>query len=91
MIVVSKTTGKELVIDNSNTVSDALIVFSSDTLCIVRKVGSEYDLIEMIIHGDCPKGQVISCCDENLFLETITIIKNMINNGLNPLECLIFD
>jgi len=91
MIVISKIIGKELVIDSSDTVSDILIGFSSDTLCIVRKVGYEYDLIEMIIWGDDPKGQVISCCDEDLFLETITIIKNMINNGFNPLECLILD
>jgi hypothetical protein len=91
MIVISNTIGKELVLDNSDDISDVLIGISSDTLCIIKKVGSDYDLVEMIIHGDDPQGQVLSCCDEDLFLETITVIKNMINDGINPLKYIVFE
>lgn len=81
----------EPLVSNDTQEFDVYIAFSSDTLCILKKKEGYYDMVQWIIVGTDMDCNVIASHDQDVFLETITVIKNMINDGINPLKYIIFD
>jgi hypothetical protein len=44
-----------------------------------------FELVECIINGDDNKGTLLSCPDEDTMLDAITVIKDILLQGRNPL------
>jgi hypothetical protein len=77
---------KEKMIEFSNEGYEYLLAVSTDTLLVISK--DQQERIDTIIEGIDINGYVLSCPDEDSFLDAISIIKEDIISGNNPLELL---
>jgi hypothetical protein len=77
---------KESIIDFSNEGYEYLLAVSTDTLIVISKDQQEF--IDTIIEGTDRNGYVVLCDNEDSFLDAISIIKEDIISGNNPLEIL---
>lgn len=64
------------------------LAVSSDKLLVLQRMDSydDYELVEYIVEGKDNKGTLLSCPDEDSFLDSITVIKDLLLLELNPLE-----
>lgn len=63
-----------------------LLAVSTDSLYVISP---DRQLVETIIKGVDNKGYVVSAEDEDVFLESISLIKQCILNGQNPIVALL--
>jgi hypothetical protein len=71
----------------TNSTYDYYLGVSSDTLLVLDK--EKVEVVEEIIRGIDNSGLLLEACDEDCFLEAITMIKQLILAGKNPLQIII--
>jgi len=64
------------------------LALSSDKLLVLKRMDEtflNFELVECIINGNDNKGTLLSCPDEDTMLDAITVIKDIMLQGRNPL------
>ena len=77
---------KETMIDFSNEGYEYLLAVSTDTLVVISK--DQQERIDTIVEGIDKNGYVLLCDNEDSFLDAISIFKEDIISGNNPLKLL---
>jgi hypothetical protein len=70
---------------NDESAYEFYIAVSSDQLVILEKKRSDYQLVEWIVSGADNNSTVFSAPNEDVFLDAISVIKEAILSGTNPL------
>jgi hypothetical protein len=66
-----------------------LLGICSDGLYVLNLERTE--IIDVVVAGNSKDCTLCSAPDENTFLEAITVIKQVLSDGLNPLEVIQFN
>lgn len=64
------------------------MALSTDSLFVVD---NKYDFVECIIQGKDVVANVLAATDEEMFLETLQLLKDCIKSGRNPYEVYQFE